>query len=120
MPAYANIFSRLVNASKYSIQGIFHALRNEQAFQYEFAVFIILCAALFVFGINIFWSIVFLASWLSVMILELINSAVEKVFDMIDKNFSPEIKAGKDMLSSAVFLAVCFNIFLWGAYIVII
>ena len=35
------------------------------------------------------------------------------VFDLIDKNFNPQIKAGKDMLSASVFISVCFNIVLW-------
>ncbi len=51
-------------------------------------------------------------AWLIVMCLELINSSVEKAFDLIDKNFRDEIKAGKDMLSSAIFFAICFNIIL--------
>ena len=120
MAAYSNIFSRLFHASRYSIQGLLYALKNEQAFQYEFCVLMIICVALLIMNISVLWSLIFLGCWLCVMILELINSAVEKCFDLIDKNFRPEIKAGKDMLSAAVFLAVCFNIFLWVIYIVII
>ena len=48
-----------------------------------------------------------------VMALELVNSAVEKAFDLIDKSFRPEIKAGKDMLSGAVFIMISMNIILW-------
>ena len=55
--------------------------------------------------------------WLIVMALELVNSSVEKAFDLIDENYRPEIKAGKDMLPSAVFIMVCFNIFSWTALI---
>lgn len=55
----------------------------------------------------------FAGMWLIVMAFEMINSAVEKAFDMIDEKYRPEIKAGKDMLSAAVFLMVCFNIILW-------
>ena len=58
-------------------------------------------------------SVILTGSWCVVMCIELINSSVEKAFDLIDKNFRPEIKAGKDMLSAAVFIAVCFNIVLW-------
>lgn len=55
--------------------------------------------------------------WIVLMALELVNSATEKAFDLIDENFRPEIKAGKDMLSAAIFLMVCLNIFLWVAMI---
>ena len=110
---YKNPFSRLFNASLYSLNGLYYALMNEQAFQYEAIVFVILCAVLFFASLNFEKKILLILSWLAVMCLELINTSVEKAFDLIDKNFRPEIKAGKDMLSAAVFLAVSFNIFLW-------
>ena len=107
---YSNIFSRLFHASRYSLEGLYYALKHEQAFQYEFIVLIIIILA----G----KSLLLAGAWLIVMCLELINSAVEKAFDLIDKNFRHEIKAGKDMLSCAIFLAVCFNIILW-VYVII-
>lgn len=114
---YNNPLSRLFNASKYSLCGLSHALINEQAFQYESVVFVILCVILFFVPLTIEQKIFLIFSWLAVMCLELINSAVEKAFDLIDKNYRPEIKSGKDMLSASVFLAVSFNIFLWIIFI---
>lgn len=110
---YNNPFSRLLNASRYSLNGLRYALINEQAFQYEAIVFVVLCAILFFVRLTSEKKIFLIFSWLIVMCLELINSSVEKTFDLIDENFRPEIKAGKDMLSASVFLAVSFNIFLW-------
>ena len=117
---YNNPLKRLYNASIYSLEGLAHALKNEQAFIYEFIVFMILCAVLIFIPVKIelMHSLFMLAMWLAVMALELVNSAVEKVFDLIDEHYRPEIKAGKDMLSSAVFITVCFNIFMWAAVII--
>ena len=104
---YSNIFVRLFIATRYSLEGLYYALRHEQAFGYEAIVFVII----------IFFtrSLSLVGAWCVVMCLELINSAVEKAFDLIDKNFRQEIKAGKDMLSCSVFIAVCFNVVLWFA-----
>ena len=44
-----------------------------------------------------------------------VNSAVERAFDLIDKTYNPAIKAGKDMLSAAVFLMILANVLLWTA-----
>ena len=106
---YANIFSRLVNASRYSLDGLIYALKNEQAFRYEAAIFIPVCILVIVLELpaNL------ICAWLFLMGLELVNSAVEKAFDLIDTHYRPEIKAGKDMLSCAVFLGICANIILW-------
>ena len=108
---YSNIFSRLFHASRYSLEGLYYAIKHEQAFQYECIIFIIVILG----GRSLLLS----GAWFIVMCLELINSSVEKAFDLIDKNFRDEIKAGKDMLSSAIFLAICFNIILWGYAIII-
>jgi diacylglycerol kinase len=51
------------------------------------------------------------------MALELINSAVERAFDLIDQEYNLHVKAGKDMLSAAVFLMICFNMLLWSIFL---
>ena len=81
-------------------------------------MFVTLCIILFLAGINFERKIFFAAMWLLVMALELINSAVERAFDLVDKSFRPEIKAGKDMLSAATFIFVGMNIILWLAEII--
>ena len=110
---YSNIFLRLWNASRYSLCGLIYALKNEQAFQYEAVVMMILFAVILIFNIPFQWSLMIIFAWLFVMCLELINSSVEKSFDLIDEHYRPEIKAGKDMLSASVFIAVICNLILW-------
>lgn len=110
---YNNLFSRLYNASLYSLQGLSYAVKNEQAFRYETIVFILVCAAVIILPLPVMHSAFLAGAWLIVMCLELVNSAVEKAFDLISSEYNPLIKAGKDMLSASVFLAVCMNIILW-------
>ena len=112
---YRNPLKRLYNASLYSIDGLLHALRNEQAFRYEAVVFCVLCLVLCISPLPLMRCLFLAGMWIVLMALELVNSATEKAFDLIDEDFRPEIKAGKDMLSAAIFLMVCFNIFLWAA-----
>ena len=111
---YTNIFSRLWNASRYSLQGLAYALKHEQAFQYETAVFVIMCGVIGVWDLPLYLA----GAWVIVMCLELVNSAAEKAFDLITKDYNPIVKAGKDMLSASVFLAMCCNIILWGVAII--
>ena len=108
------IFDHLYHALWYSLEGLVYAVRHEAPFQYECIVFISLCLLSSFWGPV--WGLSLIGAWLCVMVLELINSAVEKAFDLIDSHFRPEIKAGKDMLSAAVFLMICFNVMLWGIY----
>lgn len=108
---------RLYKATSYSLSGLWIALRQEQAFEYEAAVLLLICVLALWLRLPLPRVLVLVGCWTAVMALELINSAVERAFDLIDKNYSLEIKAGKDMLSAAVFLAIAFNVVLWTVLI---
>lgn len=110
---YKNPLKRIISASVYSLQGLAYAIKNEQAFRYEAVVFLAICILLCVMPLGM-WQRIFLAGmWLIVMALELVNSAVEKAFDLITGEYNPLVKAGKDMLSASVFVMVSFNIVCW-------
>ena len=110
---YANPIQRLVSASRYSLEGLVYALRNEQAFRYEFVALAVICLVLVIMDLPSLWSAVLFGAWLIVMCFELVNSAVEKAFDLITEERHPVVKAAKDMLSTSVFIAICLNVVLW-------
>lgn len=114
---YRNPLMRIFKASIYSLQGLYFALKNEQAFRYEAVTFIVICVLLCVTSFPLMHKIFLAAMWVIVMCFELVNSSLEKAFDMISKEYRPEIKAGKDMLSAAVFLMIFVNILAWSASI---
>lgn len=109
--------ARLYHATRYSLQGLLCAFKQEQAFEYEVVVFVVLIAVILWARLSFGEGLLLVGSWLVVMAFELVNSAVERAFNLIDKEYNLEIKAGKDMLSAAVFLIVLFNVFLWGAFL---
>jgi diacylglycerol kinase (ATP) len=108
--------ARLYWGTRYSLSGLLCAFRQEQAFQFETVVLALLVAVLLWAELPFLRSVALLGAWLAVMALELVNSAVERAFDLIDREYNAQIKAGKDMLSAAVFLAILFNALLWGAF----
>lgn len=103
----------LCRATCHSLAGLMHACRAEQAFRHEVVVFALLCATLAImrkpFGD---WLLV-AGGWLCVMITELLNSSVEEAFNLISSEWNAHIKAGKDMASAAVFLAILVNAGIW-------
>ena len=100
---YKNPLERIFKASIYSFNGIFTALKNEQAFRFEFITLLIVCLLSFLLSLGFLRLLILICAWLLVMAFELVNSAVELTFDLIDSNYKSQIKAGKDMLSAAVF-----------------
>ncbi len=104
---------RLYKATFYSLSGLISAFQEEQAFRYEVVIFFILCFLALTLPISLSEAMLLPLNWLLVMAFELVNSAVEKAFDLIDKNYNPEIKVGKDMLSASVFLTIFLNAAYW-------
>ncbi|MBQ7544749.1 MAG: diacylglycerol kinase [Synergistaceae bacterium] len=115
---YGNPLQRIINASRYSLDGLAYALKHEQAFRYEAVVLVIVCTVMVIVDIPALQGVIFAGAWLVVMCLELVNSAAEKIFDLLTEDYSPIVKAGKDMLSASVFLGICFNIILWVVAII--
>ena len=115
---YSNPMQRIINASKYSLEGLNYALRHEQAFRYEAVILAVMCITLPILPLPLFVSVCLAGAWLIVMCFELVNSSVEKAFDLITCEYSPLVKAGKDMLSASIFLMICVNIILWCVAII--
>lgn len=106
-------FSQLIHATKYSLEGLLQAFRSEQAFRHEVLILCILIATLWLQDKKISCCLLVISGWLFVMIIELLNSAIEKAFDLITTQIHPDIKSGKDMASAAIFLSIIINIYLW-------
>lgn len=105
---------RLWNAMFYSFAGLIAAWKNETAFRQEAALCAVLIPAAFWLGSNITQKALLIGSCLLVLIVELLNSAVETVVDRVslDKN---ELSArAKDLASAAVFVSLVTTAAVWG------
>lgn len=98
-------------ALNYSIQGLFTGLRYSTAIKQEFLVLILL--GVLGWYMQKAWYLVAasIITWLFVIVVELLNSAIEEALDLITHEYSTKVKAAKDMGSAAVFILVLVNIF---------
>ncbi|GAA5113003.1 diacylglycerol kinase [Orbus sasakiae] len=106
-------FRRVINAGKYSIQGLKSAFLNETAFRQE--VFLLIAAYIVVMLIDfsIYERILLVGSVGFVMIVELLNSAIECIVDRIGTERHELSGRAKDYGSAAVFLSVLLAVILW-------
>jgi diacylglycerol kinase (ATP) len=104
---------RLINAARYSLAGIAEAARHEDAFRQE----LLLAAVLVPLGLWLGHSGIARAllcgSVLLVLIVELLNSAVEATVDRISLEDHRLAKRAKDLGSAAVMLALVTTGFVW-------
>ncbi len=105
---------RLFHAFGYSLQGFRACYQYEAAFRQEALV------ALFVVPLG-FWlgeggveKALLVGSWLIVMIVELLNSAVEATVDRFGPEHHKLSGRAKDIGSAAVFLSISFAIMVWA------
>ena len=105
---------RVWNALFYSIDGLSAAFRHEDAFRQEvFLAALLIPAALFTPATGIGKAIM-IAAVLLVLIVELLNSAVEAAVDRISLENHALAKRAKDIGSAAVLLALINVPVVWG------
>lgn len=104
---------RIINAARYSWKGIKHAYRNEAAFRQELWGCILLVPAAFYFAHSLGDQLLLIASLLLVLIVELLNSAIEAVVDRIGSEQHKLSGAAKDMGSAAVLFSIIIVALVW-------
>ena len=107
--------AHVLAAAKNSSAGFAAAFRRESAFRQEMllgAVHFILCAAL---PLPWLWRALLTAAWLAWLAVELLNSAVEEVVDLVSPQWNEYAKRAKDYASAAVFCAICIFAGGWAA-----
>jgi diacylglycerol kinase (ATP) len=97
---------RLANAFRWSLAGFASALRHEEAFRQELALFVLLAPVGFWLGQGGVERALLVGSLLAVLVVELLNTAVESAVDRIGADHHLLSKRAKDLGSAAVFLAL--------------
>ena len=97
---------RLLNALEYSLQGLASAFRHEEAFRQESLLALILVPAALLAPVSGIEKALMIASVLLVLVVELLNSAVEAAVDRISLENHRLAKRAKDIGSAAVFLSL--------------
>lgn len=106
---------RVVRAVGYSVAGLRLAYHNENAFRQETWLALVLIPASFWVGRSWVEVAVLAGSVLMVMIVELLNSAVEAAIDRISFELHDLSRRAKDLASAAVFLSVTLTGCIWLA-----
>ena len=103
----------LVSALRYSIDGFCACFRKEAAFRQELLLGVFTLVAVGVLSIPILVRMYLMAIWVVLLCVELINTAIEAIVDMISPDWNPAAKLAKDLGSAAVFSIVMLFIGSW-------
>ena len=107
-------FKRIFLAAGYSFAGFRAAFRHEAAFRQELFLAAILIPLAIVLRVESGQRVLMIVVVLLVLIVELLNSAIEAVVDRIGSEQHELSGRAKDIGSAAVFLSLLLTAYVWG------
>jgi diacylglycerol kinase (ATP) len=106
-------FVRIWFAFIYSLHGLRFAITKEAAFIQEICIYFVLLVVLFILPLStVFKCVLFFANTL-VLIVEILNSGIESIVDLVSPNYNDLAKRAKDLGSAAVLISIVLAIVLW-------
>jgi diacylglycerol kinase (ATP) len=106
---------RVLNATRYSFEGLAAAWRNEDAFRQEALAFVFLAPVALLLPLVLLEKVALIGVLLVVLIVELLNSGIEAAVDRDSMEINPLGKRAKDLGSAAVMLSLLLAGVTWAA-----
>ena len=106
--------ARILAACRNTADGLAWAWRSEAAFRQEVVLIAIASLAALLLPVSGFQKLVLIGVLILVLIVEIVNSAIEAIVDRISLERHPLSKVAKDMGSAAVALALLLALATWA------
>ncbi|MEY8713285.1 diacylglycerol kinase [Mangrovibacter phragmitis] len=107
--------TRIIKAAGYSWKGIRAAWNNEAAFRQEGVTTVLAIFIACWLDVGAIARVLLIGSVTLVMIIEILNSAIEAIVDRVGTDFHELSGRAKDMGSAAVLFAIILALFTWGS-----
>jgi len=109
-----NPLQRLINATRNSLSGLSRAWRSEAALRYEIYVLVLALPAGWALGRNASERALMIGSALVVVVVEVLNTAIEAVVDRIGAERHELSGLAKDLGSAGVLCSIVLAAAVWG------
>lgn len=108
---------RILKAFIYSRDGFNAAFKSEAALRQDLLVFVIFSLIALFLDLMLWQKALLISSLLFIVIMELVNTAVETVIDRISPDYHELSKKAKDIGSLLVLLSFINAFLIWGAFL---
>ena len=112
-PLKRRSFTNFFSSVRYSIDGFFAAMKHEPSFREDLIFALFLVPLAIILPINAVSTALMISSLILILIVELLNSAIEWIIDYVRPEIHPLAKRIKDMASAAVFLSYINCVVVW-------
>ena len=103
----------LLKNTSYAIDGLIHAIKTESSFKLELLSLLFILPSIYIVNISLESKLILLFSAFLVLIVELINSAIENTVDLVTKDIHPLAKNAKDIGATAVMFSIMLHLLCW-------
>jgi diacylglycerol kinase (ATP) len=105
--------NRLVRATVVSLIGLRDVYRSEAAFRQELLVLLLVIPAAWLLTSAGVERALLIGSWMLVIVVEMVNSAIEAAIDRIGNEHHELSRKAKDFGSAAVFCSIVLSVAVW-------
>lgn len=110
-------FRHMIATFRHSIDGICACVGSEVAFRHELVLGVVMCIAIIALPISMLVRMYFIALWFVLISVELVNTAIEAIVDMVSPEWNEKAKLAKDLGGAAV---LCILVAILVSWIIII
>lgn len=112
-PARKDGLARIWSAFKCSLNGLRLTFAKEAAFRQELCGYVVLLVVLFFLPLSSLLKVLLLTVNTIVLAVELLNSSIEAMVDIVSPEYHDLARRAKDMASAAVFVSILLALTLW-------
>jgi len=99
----------------YALQGMKDVIAHETSFKIELAIAVILLPLLLILDLELLYKLLMFMSLMGMLLAEVINSAIERVVDLVTLEHHEMAGRAKDVGSAIVFLSIMVFVIVWLA-----
>lgn len=99
----------ICNSFKCAFRGLRYALSQERNFQIEAVIAFFIISLIFIFKIKNWEAVILLSMIMWVLVVELCNTVVERVVDILKPRVHPYVRLIKDMMAAVVLISAIFS-----------
>lgn len=104
--------------TSYALKGLQDVLKHETSFRIEMILVVCLMPVIFIVPLELSYKLLMFITLMGMPLAEAINSAIERVTDLVTLEYHEMAGRAKDVGSAVVFLSITIFVVVWGACLV--
>ncbi len=109
----------LFRNGRYALEGLLDIIKNETSFKWQILLFVVAGVVAWMLPIKFAYSAVLSLSLFVPLLAEIVNSAIERVVDLVTQDYHILAKNAKDAGAAIVLTSLLFTALVWAATLVV-